>query len=97
VWHASVSPHLLSLALPQLWKIAEHELQGVGDPALGEWREVGEKAVHLRRRLTPAEMRSGGIATVWDVRGTVEHVLRIERMWPYLPPEMRTIPIDRFP
>jgi hypothetical protein len=97
VWHVSVSPRFSPISLAVLWKIADHELRGVGDAALGEWREVGDLAVHLRRRLTPAEMRAGGIATVWDVRGTVEHALRIEKMLPHLPPAMRTLPLNSFP
>jgi hypothetical protein len=83
--------------LSTLWEIAEHELRGVGDPSLGEWREVGDKAVHLRRRLTVAEMKAGAIAAVCDVRGTPEYVQRLERMWPFLPPPMRAIPLHQFP
>jgi hypothetical protein len=85
------------MSLATLWKIAEHELWGVGDAALGEWREVGDKAVHLRRRLTAAEMKAGAIAAVCDVRGTPEYVHRIERMWPHLPPPLRAIPLNQFP
>lgn len=99
MWHASVSPRFSSVpfVLATLWEIAAHELRGVGDATLGEWREVGDKAVHLRRRLTVAEMKAGAIAAVCDVRGTVEYVQRIERMWPFLPPPLQTIPIDQFP
>ena len=99
VWHASVSPRHteMGLVLKRLWDIAAHELHGVGDAALGEWREVGDRAVHLRRRLTPREMREAGITAVCDVRGTPEYVHRIERMFPHLPPALRAIPLDRFP
>lgn len=99
MWHASVSPRHASVSrvLPTLWEIAERELRSVGDAALGEWREVGDRAVHLRRRLTAAEMKVGAIAAVCDVRGSVEYVQRIERMWPFLPPAMRAIPLDQFP
>lgn len=83
--------------LPTLWEIAERELRGVGDAALGEWREVGDKAVHVRRRLTAAEMKSSAIGAVCDVRGTTEYVQRIERMWPFLPPPLRAIPLGQFP
>jgi hypothetical protein len=92
-----VSPREPSIPILALWALAEGVLRGVGDAALGEWREVGDNAVHLRRRLTAAEIRAGAIAAVCDVRGTLEYVQRIERMWPYLPPPMRLIPLDEFP
>lgn len=79
------------------WDVAEQELRGVGDATLGEWRQEGGYAVHLRRRLTAGEMKAGGIDAVRDVRGTVEYVNRIERMWPHLPPAARTLPIDQLP
>jgi hypothetical protein len=84
----------VSFVLATLWEIAEHELRGVGDAALGEWREVGDVAVHLRRRLTDHEMRVGAIADVCDVRHTDEHVRRIERVRPFLPLSMQGIPAD---
>jgi len=45
-------------------------LNGVGDPSVGEWEEMGEKAYHIRRRLTALEERRVG--PVVDVRGTSE-------------------------
>lgn len=78
------------------FEIAEHELRGVGDPALGEWRETGT-AVHLRRRLTPREMAAGGIREVVDVRGSDEYRRRIQAMRPFLPPQMRGMPESAFP
>lgn len=99
VWHASICPRYSSVGavLATAWEVADVELRGVGDATLGEWREIGHTAVHLRRRLTVAEMRQGGIVDVCDVRGTVEYVHRIERMFPVLPAAMRAIPIDQFP
>jgi hypothetical protein len=47
-------------------RIAKRELTGVGDPTLGEWLEFGVIALHLRRRLTPAEQASVGPAI--DIR-----------------------------
>jgi hypothetical protein len=49
---------------------AEHQLSGVGDPSLGEWREWTGRAFHIRRRLTQAEQRRTG--PVLDIRGTPE-------------------------
>jgi hypothetical protein len=80
-----------------LFDVAFLTLLGVGDAALGEWQEVGDVAVHVRRRLTAAEMRYAGIATVVDVRGTEEFTTRIQRMRPFLPPAMRGIPDAAFP
>lgn len=99
VWHASICPRYSSVgfALKTLWEIAVVELHGVGDATAGEWREVGDTAVHLRRRLQVQEMKYAGIKEVCDVRGTPEYVKRIERMVPFLPPQMRAIPLEQFP
>lgn len=58
-------------------------LSGVGDAAAGEWREIGEKAVHLRRRLTVDE--AALVGGVVDVRGTAEAMRRFNRMQRHLP------------
>lgn len=50
--------------------VAEQELAGVGDPALGEWRKWTGRAYHLRRRLTDEE--AALVGPVKDVRGTWE-------------------------
>lgn len=50
------------------------ELDGLGDPGLGEWREWSGAAFHLRRRLSPDEERRVGPAV--DVRHTPEAVRR---------------------
>jgi hypothetical protein len=59
VWHASaaVLPGQGSLSGAALRVIARNLLLGVGDPGLGEWEELGERAFHVRRRLTPEEAR----------------------------------------
>jgi hypothetical protein len=99
VWHASVSPRYtaVSTILPLLWTIAEGELHGVGDATRGEWREVGDMAVHLRRRLTDREMRYAAIEAVVDVRGTDEYERRIAAMVPFLPAPMRSLPMGSLP
>jgi hypothetical protein len=97
VWHASVSPHYPGARASQLFDIAQLALHGVGDAALGEWRESGDIAVHLRRRLTAAEMRYAGIREVCDIRGTEEFSLRIRNVRPYLPDAMLTLPEEAFP
>lgn len=86
VWHASIAGSIIKAVL---WREAERQLAGVGDASLGEWREVGDKAVHLRRRLSEREQRSVG--PVLDIRrsdearmraGRVSHLLRLA------PPEL---------
>lgn len=37
---------------------ARTALDGVGDASLGEWIETGRTAVHLRRRLSDAEVEA---------------------------------------
>lgn len=89
MWHASVSP-LLSIPTPantpNLFRVAEDALRGVGDAGLGEWREVGDKAVHLRRRLAVEEAVTVG--PVVDVRGTREAQRRLWRASQWLPPSL---------
>jgi len=81
----------------RLFDIAADQLSGVGDAALGEWREVGDIAVHLRRRLTDDEAAYAQIATVVDVRGTEEFTRRIQRMRPFLPPQLQAMPDEVMP
>jgi len=72
-------------------------LKGVGDPALGEWEQIGEIAVHLRRRLTAKEMAYAGITEVRDIRGTTEQAERIDRLRPFLPDGVRQLVATAFP
>ena len=68
---------------------AERQLAGVGDASLGEWREMGGRAFHLRRRLTTAE--ACGVGPVLDVRGTKEAAERAAMLGDRLrlaPPEV---------
>lgn len=73
VWHASVAtrrhpdPAVLEAE-------ALRQLQGVGDPGLGEWREWTGRAFHIRRRLTAREQNEVG--PVVDIRRTAEAVRR---------------------
>lgn len=69
------------------WAMAERALLGVGDARLGEWRETGACAVHLRRRLTDAERQAVGGLAVRDIRGLPEERRRLRRLLrdaPYL-------------
>ena len=99
MWHASVRGRYGSPQWRLLEEIARRELNGVGDAGLGEWVKRGEEAgvLHLRRRLTGAEMRTGDIEGVYDVRGTPEFTARISRMRPFLFPAMRDWPDEAFP
>jgi ribosomal protein L13E len=93
VWHASISePPWRRRDVGDLFAIAEQALAGVGDATAGEWREVGDVAVHLRRRLTAEEAAPIGPAV--DIRGTWEHHKRIERLRRYLPPDLRHRPVS---
>ena len=52
VWHASIASHDGRLSTAERWTRAARALSGVGDPRLGEWKETGTVACHLRRRVT---------------------------------------------
>ena len=56
----------------------------MGDAALGQWAEVGHAAMHLRRRLSLAEVRDSGLAML-DVRGTPEAERRLQAVRHLLP------------
>lgn len=58
--------------------LARDAIAGVGSPSLGEWVEMGTKAVHVRRRLSEREQLSVG--PVSDVRGTDEALRRVARL-----------------
>lgn len=81
----------------QAWRAAEAELAGVGDAAIGEWRTTRDHAIHLQRRLTEREMRTANLTGVLDIRGTAEHVTRVEAIRRYLPAALRNGPAERFP
>jgi hypothetical protein len=86
VWHASVAGSLIKAVLE---REALRQLEGVGDASLGEWREPGEKAFHVRRRLSEREQRPVG--PVMDIRGSDEARMRALRVGPRLrlaPPEV---------
>ena len=87
MWHASISFGGRVVLTEQMFDVARRELYGVGDRDLGEWREVGEIAVHLRRRCTGAE--AAILGPVIDVRGTLDGAARLHRMSRYLPPAWR--------
>jgi hypothetical protein len=81
VWHVSVaSPGIPIKGV--LEAECERQLAGVGDAALGEWREWSGRVFHLRRRLNAREQREVG--PVVDVRGTAEARRRAERLGPLL-------------
>lgn len=87
VWHASAASQRLALSESELHAIALDALAGVGDATRGEWYEVGDKAVHVRRRLSEREQRSVGPAV--DIRGTLEAQKRAAKVQQYLPSSMR--------
>lgn len=87
MWHASISPYRSGITRTStLFAIAERVLEGVGDRFAGEWREVGQCAVHLRRRLTAIE--AAEIDPVCDIRGTPEAAERVRAMRRVLPPHV---------
>jgi hypothetical protein len=67
-----------------MWETAERALSGVGDAALGEWRERGKTAVHLRRRLSVREW--GDRPWGMDYRGTTEVEAMLAECRQWLPP-----------
>jgi hypothetical protein len=81
VWHASVAGK--AIKPKRLRAEAAGALEGVGAATLGEWEEWTGKALHLRRRLAPAEAELVG--RVVDVRGTVDQLLRFHAMRQVLP------------
>jgi hypothetical protein len=86
VWHVSTSSTARS-SLTHLLALAEGALRDVGDADAGEWWESSPdgRVVHLRRRLTPAEMVAAGITELRDIRGTYEAEKRVARVRRYLP------------
>lgn len=50
------------------------ELDGLGDPAAGEWHEWSGTTYHVRRRLSADEQRLVGPAV--DIRHTLEASVR---------------------
>lgn len=77
VWHASAAAAGY-VATNQLEREVRAALEGVGDAQLGEWLSIGERAVHLRRRLSRRE--EAKVGPVVDIRGTDEAVRRIARL-----------------
>jgi hypothetical protein len=89
VWHVSVASPYAGVQRAVLEAECERQIVGVGDPALGEWREWTGHAFHLRRRLSVREQREVG--PVVDIRGSDEARRRAERLGPLLahvPPEV---------
>jgi hypothetical protein len=98
VWHASIAVHnrfdgrplptvlIAAAQVAEAWAAAARALAGVGDAALGEWRETGHEAFHLRRRLAPTEWTGP-----WgmDYRGTPEGERRVEACRAWLPAGFR--------
>lgn len=60
-------------------------LEGVGDEALGQWEEKGERAYHVRRRLSASEIKVARGLTVCDVRQTPEYGVRRAAVQRFLP------------
>ena len=87
VWHASVAPVKLTLPHEALWELAYEVLGPVGDASLGEWKESGDRAFHLRRRLSRREQVT--IGPVVDVRGNHDGWKRWAAMQPHVPAALR--------
>lgn len=66
-----------------LERIALRALEGIGNAQLGEWRELTDKAFHIRRRLRPTEEMLVGPAI--DLRSSWEGIERFEQMKPFIP------------
>lgn len=90
MWHASIAIHGATWApTDRLFQLAREQLWGVGDAALGEWREIGEAAVHVRRRMSDRE--AAIVGPVVDIRGTPEARERCARVQRYLPRHMQGV------
>lgn len=74
VWHASVAPRRAFYGRSLCERRALTALDGLGDAALGEWREWTGAAFHIRRLLAPHEQASVG--PVVDIRRTPEAARR---------------------
>lgn len=59
-------------------KRAVEALSGLGDAALGEWRDWTGTAFHLRRRLS--EQEASRVGPVVDIRGTPEAKTRAAQL-----------------
>src|SRR5262245_5213519 len=70
VWHVSVASSSILANATALEIECRRQLNGVGDPAVGEWGEWTGRAFHLRRRLSPREQLRVG--PVLDIRRTPE-------------------------
>jgi hypothetical protein len=79
VWHASVS------GFGDCRAQALRALEGVGDESSGQWEEQGEKAYHVRRRLSVSEVKVAHGLSVCDIRSTPEYGLRRSAMQRFLP------------
>jgi hypothetical protein len=88
VWHASAAARDGHPAdKDQLRLRALEALDGVGDPALGQWEDWSGYAYHVKRRLTPAEQQRIGDPV--DVRGTPEADRRHNAVRKFLPAHLK--------
>jgi hypothetical protein len=86
VWHASVAGSIVPAVLE---REALRQLAGLGDAAQGEWREMGDTAFHVRRRLSARE--APAVGDVMDVRRTPDALRRAAALGARLllaPPEV---------
>lgn len=91
VWHASTASQRIVLPDHALEELAYDALGSAGDARLGEWKETGQRAFHLRRRLSSKEQAQVG--TVVDVRDKYEGWKRWRTMQSHLPAQLRGGPI----
>lgn len=89
MWHVSTASQRLFLSERALLNVALAELAGVGDADLGEWIELGGRAVHVRRRLSAEE--EALVGPVIDIRGTAEAAERLWKVAKLLPIRYREV------
>lgn len=86
VWHVSVScAPQYGASTDTLLRECYVALEGAGDASLGEWTERGDKAVHVRRRLSDLERASHKRLSAVDIRGTFEARERTAKMQQHVP------------
>lgn len=86
VWHASICYHgRRPPPATEHFARAVRAVQGVGDATLGEWVDIGDIAVHYRRRLSVNEQLEHGLV-VRDVRDTEEAEFLLDAVRAWLPP-----------
>lgn len=76
----------------KLARIAEKCLVGVGDAALGEWKDWTGTAYHIRRRLSAREQKIVG--DVKDIRNTQEAIERLRKISQSIPQRAKDLAVQ---